>query len=199
MPRPPRWTPEQLATIKRHWNRQTPERILALVNKRGPTRTLRAMHVKANKLQLGDRDPPRTARLVEVHARACGTHYGASPTVIRDAKRDGVLTQLHHVRGRPYIVPQWWADQYLDRLLNDSDTVNDSTDWYTSTELANALGMTNKRLNSIKHYNHRDPLGIALQSARTRRAMHECGRPVYWHPEDAQAIIRRFGVIRKAA
>jgi len=199
MPRPPEWTQAQLNTLRRHWNRQPTHRILQLINKRGPTRTARAMHVKAQKLTLGDRDPPRTARLVDVHARACGTHYGASPTVLRDAKRDGVLKQLHHTRGRPYIVPQWWADAYLERLLNDSNTVNDSTSWYTTTELATALGVTNRRLNSIKHYNHRDPLGIALQSARTRRVQHETGRPVYWHPEDAQAIIRRFGVIRKAA
>ena len=183
----PPWTPEQDQYLKAWYGRKPFATVQRGINKRGPARTITAMHVHARNMGFnGQRIPAGYAALAEALPRYCGTR--AKTRLVRAAERAGVAKRLQHQRGKPVIAPEEWIDNWLRE--NTSDTTRDryyQTHWLSSKEFAARIGIRSNSpasaiTQTLKRLNE-------LEGVRRVRLLSRPAHPIYWHPEDAQRIM----------
>ena len=184
-----RWTPEEDAYLTRAYGRAHPNTMSKRLN-----RTPKAIQMRALKLALGDRVPHGYSLLIWAHTRPAGKHWGASQSIIKAAKRDGVLRQATHLRGRPYIAPTKWIDAWIDHRYTapvDTQLEEILATWVRTRTLATWLGIPPAHAaNRLLHTR-----GWLQRNTRTCRRYHALtlpGQPLYWHPTDAKNLVERY-------
>lgn len=187
------WTPEMDDRLRKIYNYRPMASIVASINEVSAVpRTRRSILMRAAKLGIGDRIPKGYVTLIEAHPRMCGDHYGASVAIVRAAKRDGVLKQMHYRRGRPYIAPEEWVEQYVQQRLEvkvDEDLAYVKATWWRTRRFAAELGISPQHA-CARLLHTRGWLSNRAKGARWVKLHGEAGQPIYWHPDDAQAILR---------
>lgn len=190
MPRTDLWTEAQDATIRRHYGRLHPDHVLRLVNQRGPHRNLPALRLRAQRLDAGG-IPTGYGVIHDIFA---STNGDAFQRAVDQAKADGVHKQLLHVRGRPHIAPDTWIAEYQAQILRQYEQPAhlEADGWITTAELAARLAVPPAWITSYA-LKVRGRLGKAFATCRRYRAVARVGRPLLWHPEDADHLVRAHG------
>jgi hypothetical protein len=192
-----RWTPTQLEYLQRMYKRQPINTTVDGVNQRGPHKTRHAIEAQAYKRGLTGAHLPRGYTiLAEAHYRQ-GANPQASETILRAAKRDGVLRRHHMYPGSPWIAPTEWVEQWLEqRYAHKQEFEHVTRTWVRTRVIAEALGIRPGDIGNRRAAN--TPLGRDLRQCRTQRVTFEPGQPNYWHPQDVQWLLARHGVRRAA-
>lgn len=199
MPRAPAWTPDQLTALRRWYNRKPLPWIQKVLSQKGPPRNIPAIKLQAQKHGLADVLPPGYGRLVDAHHKRMGANQGATRAIINAAKRDGVHKQLKHMRGRPHIAPNTWIDAYQAALIQQRDLEHDTRDWWTTTMLADALGVRRHHITDAIAAGVRGTFARDVRACRRARLTNTTGRPWRWHPTDCEALVAKHGRRRRAA
>ena len=194
MPRTDLWTEAQDATVRRHYGRLHPDHVLRLVNQRGPRRNLPALRLRAQRLNAGG-IPPGYGVIHDIFA---STNGAAFQRAVDQAKADGVHKQLLHARGRPHIAPHAWIDEYQAEILRQYEhpTNLEANGWVTTADLATELDVPSVWITSYA-LKVRGRLGKAFGACRRYRAVSRVGRPLLWHPDDAEQLMRLHGTYVK--
>jgi hypothetical protein len=184
-----RWAPAEDAYLRRTYGRY-PIRTLT----RKLKRTTSAVRNRAQRIGIQDRHPPGYSPLAWAHTRPCGNHWGASHAIIKAAKRAGVLRQANHVRGRPYIAPTTWIEQWLEDRHTapvDATTEHVMQYWIRTRDLAEMLGIRASHAAS-KLIHMRGRLRKLAKHARRTQIKGLPGQPLYWHPTDAKRLAHEW-------
>lgn len=235
-PQKRRWSPEEEAIIRQHYQHGTHATQAALEaagyqrTRRGIAQKARQMGVtsmwtdteerilkinyprrgaKATSERLAEYGYHRSPRAVIEHARkinvrvgeikgyvqACDVHSDgsqASRTILRDARRDGVLLEVNTGGPPRYLVPESWADEWVAFMERRWEA--ERLGWLSSSEAAREFGVDRRDLGRVRRLPHRNPaLAAALEGVRVRRAGAGVGRLV-WHPGDIRTAAVRYRV-----
>jgi hypothetical protein len=190
-----KWSEKELAFIQRwHRTRTTQwiaDRIEAVDSQ---PRTLKAVEYKMQKMAMSDfvpdgyvrphwlRDAPNRGKLYQ--------------TVIREARRAGVLQRQTHSAKRPHIVPAAWLDKFLeDREKGAYGYTQEEIreQWYTTAQIAaickrrpdNFAGMLTTATTKLRY------IFDAVPVRRWHDPMAH-GKKLYWHPDDVREALRQW-------
>ena len=192
------WTPEQNDALKRWYNRKPLTWIQSVLNTKGAPRTIQAIKLQAQKRGIADTLPRGYGRLVDAHHKRCGRSPGATHAIIQAAKKDGVHKQLKHMRGRPHIAPNAWIDQYLNNLLEEREKAHSISGWWSTQELAQALGVAPYALTDASNGKVKGSFARDVRACRREKLMNTVGRPLRWEPEACERLVARYGRRRAA-
>lgn len=176
------WTDEETRILTKHYAQGGVKAVQKHLTKRGYHRTTHAIYAKANHLMIDD-TPARMLPLSSVHPKSDDVRTPAR-SAYKQAKRDGVLVERPG-RLRRYLVPTWWADQYIQDL--ETRLAADTSDWWTTTHFAHRLGIDRRRLWRIRTHRAPHPLADRIRTVPTRKGFHTPA--IYYEPTAAQTIV----------
>lgn len=189
------WTPEETQRLRLLYGRHPTKTIQrSLKHLTGHERTLKAICIKATTLRLKPDIPRGYTRLVDVHDKNNRQQRAASDTIKRAAQRDGVLKYANHVHSHPAIAPTWWINQWVEEhyriTLPAQDTTEEATsEWVPTRWIADRLGIPRAHAADTL-LRRRGKISRLARGARYIRLNHKRHRPLYWHPDDARAIVK---------
>lgn len=113
---------------------------------------------------------------------------GVRRKALRDAELAGVLVRLPttHVK---LVVPEWWADQYADKLEQERDAAKRAATWLTTQDVADLAGVDASDLTRTRARLHR--LYKALEETE-RVKVYRPVRHWRWHPAKTRRAVQRY-------
>lgn len=149
-------------------------------------RPLLGVYDRVRRLGLDSGVPTGYVALADLARETFGN--GLRRKAMNDAKRAGVLqrTTGTHVN---YIVPETWADQYAERLAEETRIERETRGWYTSRDITRMTGVESKHLTGRTF--GKKQLGNFLEPV-TRVLCYKRRRHYRWHPRETEAAIAKW-------
>jgi hypothetical protein len=176
------WTEHELQILEKHYARRGVKAVQEHLKRHGYNRSIHSIYSKACRRMMDD-TPKNMVPLSTVHPRSDETQTPAR-YAYKKALQDGVLKERPH-RLRRYLVPTWWADQYIKTLEERMEA--DTSNWWTTTYFAHRLGIDRRKLWRIRTHRAPHPLAHKIRAIPTRRGYHTPA--VYYEPNAAQEIV----------
>lgn len=176
------WTQKEIAVLHKHYATGGVHAVQKQLKKRGYDRSTHAIYNKAIRLMVDD-TPTHMVPLSSVHPKGDRALTPAT-RAYKQAQQDGVLKERPN-RLRRYLVPTWWADQYIQQLEERREA--DASDWWSTTRFAERLGMDRRRLWRIRKRKAPHPLADRIRAIPTRKGFNTPA--TYYEPTAAQTIV----------
>lgn len=194
------WTPDELEFLRKNAKRHTQAWITQRIEKiSGNKRSRKSVQMQMLKMGINDQLPDGYVR---PHWLRGGENTGKLyETVVKHAKKDGVLRHQRSTERACYIVPEKWLNNYLSNRDSgahgySAEEIRDT--WWDTTVVASKLGKPASTL-ATELNRRRSWLGHAFNAeppVRRWRDMNARGHKYWWHPDDVQRILPRWAAYK---
>ena len=143
-----KWTDEQVNYLKRYYGRIAKTQLKQALDERGPPHSLVAIKSMTSRKKINRKALKDYVPLVDVHPESrSGGRPAAHGIAKRKAIKDGVAVRAHDGRLAAFLVPEWWANEYLKsyRDLEDMREVAKRERWWSGKRVAVELGFNPAR------------------------------------------------------
>ena len=200
-----RWTEEEDVILQRNVPHHGYEKTLRTLHRNGFTdRTYGSLRKRCrDALEVAPGENGEFTRVVNIDpgdGRATRKTRFTRKSVLTAAERDGVLRYAPAGRVRVPYVPMWWADQYIEKLNEESPEgrVVIRRRWWSTKRVAAEFGV------SLKTIYQQLPFVLGRRERDQQSYRYSCrpyllaiprtrvGRRLFWQPERAKTMAGAF-------
>lgn len=185
-----KWNNFEISLLNTYYEKFGPRRVLEELAAKGYRRDIDAITRKAKRRRLYyDPIPEGYVALTSVHPSWDSEAAGASVAALRRAREDGVLRTVSK-RGRIHVVPEEWADAYLEELSQKLDVERECRPtWLTTEQAARLFGVSDAYLGFARRRPHKYPTMADMVAPIERR---EGIVAIYWEPTATKIAALRY-------
>jgi len=144
-----RWTSDQREYMRRWYGRLLKDKLIAGLAKRGPRKGHEAIKSQAKRMNLVHRNAvsDEYVNLIDVHPEWLNGIKVLHRRCRDRAVREGVAVRQRPDEASAFMVPEWWAEEYLEWYRADQDKQAQARreGWLSSREVATELGFGPER------------------------------------------------------
>jgi len=127
------WTKKEDKHLAEHYAWKGARYVSDLLSRIGHPRSVAAVHLRAKRIGLDGYEPKGYVKLRDL----VGGNVNPGHVAFKRAKRDGVLERCN----RSAIVPEDWADAFMDEWTRELDKVRDTVGWIGFHEICAKTGI----------------------------------------------------------
>jgi len=183
MPKNPDWTRHEIRTLIQTYE----EGGTHLAQQKLPNRNIKAIKTKAVKLMLQSGIPD--GYIQAKHVMHKGQTQRVAKYLLTKAKQDGVLRYNPHTWIK-YTVPIEWADQFTQTFNQQWNDYQQTLNWHTSQQIADALNYN--RTHITRAFKDNTRLAQEIYAQVEVKRIHYPNNTLKYHPTQATKFIERY-------
>jgi len=148
-----KWSAREIKMLDRYYAWRGSQGMVELFKRRGFQRNRKAITQKARRMGIDGYAPIGHTAITDLSS---GWGLNFSTRAVRSAVADGVLKRA----AVAYVVPNWWADKYMERIMREHNEAVRVEGYVTLRDVARFARMKYKTL--LRQYHDKRSVGAVL-------------------------------------